>query len=409
MKQRNPILGEIIGATNLRHPASSSSSSNNNKLPLHPFCIVSLSSSPSSSNNINNESINATTQQVRRTKRVRNTFNPIWCVQHDCFFLLPPIAKKDKEEEETEEEDSSSTSLPLWFLLIEIWHEELFNPIQNSQLVASVNIPLTTIWDNCNEERLEFPLVLPNEANEKRTSTSRTTTPATTTLRTPDAPLAKVALRFRIATANDLKFLKQMDATNQQQAPKHAMPSTQWWETIFSQKPTQQRKQQASNTIQEDEPEDQHEIYPGPSQDPLLTERAQSISIKNVQDIIHAVFSTQMGKDGIERIRVKPYPDPKDKEGTLFLSREEFKKQMVLPSTNWAHVGCGSKSMGGGNAIDGESGGGKTSSEVNTSSLGKVYVEILQCQDLPKMDLGEGNLTDPFVCIIFEDSIGTLI
>jgi hypothetical protein len=47
--------------------------------------------------------------------------------------------------------------------------------------------------------------------------------------------------------------------------------------------------------------------------------------------------------------------------------------------------------------------------EAGSGSLGKLYVEILKCDNLPNMDSRLGSLevgyTDAFCCIIFEDSI----
>lgn len=79
------------------------------------------------------------------------------------------------------------------------------------------------------------------------------------------------------------------------------------------------------------------------------------------------------------KILVKPGPDPNRPTETMYLSPDEIKHQTFLPSLNWVEAGSG--------------------------HLGKLYLEILCCDDLPNVDVGEavGNVTDCFICAIFED------
>ena len=64
-----PILAEIIGATNLRHPSIPDSGT------LHPFVIAKLK-------------VGDHTTVLRRTKRVKNFCDPVWCVKDRCLFLI---------------------------------------------------------------------------------------------------------------------------------------------------------------------------------------------------------------------------------------------------------------------------------------------------------------------------------
>eukprot|EP00980_Cylindrotheca_fusiformis_P014365 scaffold3827_cov179-Cylindrotheca_fusiformis.AAC.29 len=63
------------------------------------------------------------------------------------------------------------------------------------------------------------------------------------------------------------------------------------------------------------------------------------------------------------------------------MSSQEIESEVVQPSRGWI-----------------ESGSGK---------LGKVYCEVIGCDNLPNLDfnLTGGNKTDPFVCLVYEDSI----
>jgi hypothetical protein len=77
------------------------------------------------------------------------------------------------------------------------------------------------------------------------------------------------------------------------------------------------------------------------------------------------------------RVMVKPYPDPKRVDETQWFTEEELHRECWKESTNWIKAGSG--------------------------SLGKVYVEVLQCRELPNVDTGPGNKTDAFVSIVYGD------
>ena len=100
--------------------------------------------------------------------------------------------------------------------------------------------------------------------------------------------------------------------------------------------------------------------------------------------LTHTFRSKIKDSSGLEKRRVKPYPDPANKNDTMYLSCEELRTEVFKPSTKWLHA-----------------------SQTTMSSLGKLHLEILSCKDLPNMDSGEaiGNYTDAFVCAAYEDSI----
>jgi hypothetical protein len=77
------------------------------------------------------------------------------------------------------------------------------------------------------------------------------------------------------------------------------------------------------------------------------------------------------------RVFVKPYADPTRVEETMWFTEEQLHRECWKESTNWVKAGSG--------------------------TLGKVYVEILQCRGLPNVDTGPGNKTDPFVSIVYGD------
>jgi hypothetical protein len=82
---------------------------------------------------------------------------------------------------------------------------------------------------------------------------------------------------------------------------------------------------------------------------------------------------------GLHMVRPKPNPDPLRPEETEYLTRTDIKTETLKPSRHWVESGSG--------------------------NLGTLHLEILSCHDLPNFDSGEavGNLTDAFVCAVFED------
>lgn len=77
--------------------------------------------------------------------------------------------------------------------------------------------------------------------------------------------------------------------------------------------------------------------------------------------------------------RVKPGPDPtRPEEETKWLPMSGIDEEVMKPSYSWIEAGTG--------------------------RLGKIYLEILKCDDLPNTRSITGS-TDPCCCIIFEDAI----
>lgn len=79
---------------------------------------------------------------------------------------------------------------------------------------------------------------------------------------------------------------------------------------------------------------------------------------------------------------MKPGPDPDRADQTKWMNYFEIESEVMEPSKEWIMAGSG--------------------------SLGKLYVEVLQCDDLPNLDFSitGRNKTDPFACLVFEDAIG---
>lgn len=76
---------------------------------------------------------------------------------------------------------------------------------------------------------------------------------------------------------------------------------------------------------------------------------------------------------------VRPGPDPKRKDETTWLTKEKIEEESNKPSYDWIDIGSG--------------------------RLGKIFVEIISCNNLPNLDVGGvlGNKTDSFVSLVYED------
>ena len=87
------------------------------------------------------------------------------------------------------------------------------------------------------------------------------------------------------------------------------------------------------------------------------------------------------GTEKEELHRAKPCPDPsRPKYETEWMTVKNLRQEALKPSTQWVEAGSG--------------------------ELGKLFVEIIGCDDLPNMDkatLNPMDKTDAFACLVFED------
>lgn len=86
---------------------------------------------------------------------------------------------------------------------------------------------------------------------------------------------------------------------------------------------------------------------------------------------------------GIKKYRVRPRPDPKREKETEWMSEGQIEAECMEKSVSWLDLGSG--------------------------DLGRVFVEVIGADGLPNKDSGVGlfgsNKSDPFVSIVFEDTM----
>jgi len=106
------------------------------------------------------------------------------------------------------------------------------------------------------------------------------------------------------------------------------------------------------------------------AQDSFVSALNNACSPRNVTD----------SQTGEKMVKVKPYPDPEREGETTFMLSNDVNMETRQPSHKWIDAGSG--------------------------KLGKMYCDVLACHGLPNVDVGEfmGNVTDPFVCLVYEDA-----
>ena len=316
------ILCELVGARKLSMQEDQDEEFNSGV--MRPFCVVRYGG-----------------ELIHKTKPAEDSGpNPIWTVSRKSLFL---IKAKPREMSQrilnisicTQRQDA----LPVRLMT----SEALF--------LGQVNLDSTTLLVNCDEQRLE--LDIEDKLGEEARS------------------FGTISLRLRLATESDQQLIRmvQMSKSN------------------LDDYLNRSQKNFMSHML--DGPADQKDLFrKGATPRPLaqlVTELPESDIAQSsfVNAISHAFTPNKIidKSTGLQKVRIKPYPDPDQVEETKFMTSQEISLKTRRPSQRWIEAGSG--------------------------SLGKLYLEILACHDLPNVDVGEavGNVTDSFICAVFEDSV----
>lgn len=169
-----------------------------------------------------------------------------------------------------------------------------------------------------------------------------------------------LALRFRIATEADRSFV-----TARNRVLEDARISKRVMQTVLD--------------AEEEEEAKSHQLAT------IITETNETkVASKSLINAISLAFQCHPFAErdtGIHKIRIKPHSDPLRPEETEFMTPNDLRAETFKPSHHWVETGSG--------------------------KLGTLHLEILACHGLPNVDAGEamGNVTDAFVCAVFEDSM----
>mmetsp|Transcript_25709 Transcript_25709/g.28797 ORF Transcript_25709/g.28797 Transcript_25709/m.28797 type:complete len:1027 (-) Transcript_25709:81-3161(-) len=174
--------------------------------------------------------------------------------------------------------------------------------------------------------------------------------------------LGKLAVRFRVATPSDAIILNSLSKNSQKQKELiSAIPASSSTTADIFQK-TIARKVATLITEKDD------------------SEIAQTNFLQSVGNIFTAQTGT-CAETGLKTVRAKPCPDPDRPKETEFLRPQNIKLETRSPSSSWVEAGSG--------------------------SLGRLFVEILSCKDLPNLDSAGviGDFTDSFCTLVYEDTV----
>mmetsp|Transcript_37634 Transcript_37634/g.82419 ORF Transcript_37634/g.82419 Transcript_37634/m.82419 type:complete len:1040 (+) Transcript_37634:105-3224(+) len=359
------ILCEIVGATNLTpHP----------DLQTGAGAVAStllLSDDRRASSLVKVRYLSATNTNakgsaaldVHTTQPIVDSNNPIWAVDTGSLFII-----------NTSLSDLTGRGHRVIF---EIYDKDTL--LGTTAKIGTAEVSgrrLADILLNKAEERIEFAVQNDIYGGSEWTGAEDSDDEDASALLGPDGDNSdsdhdqsrmKLALRFRLASRQDIKFIdclkrgrvEDLDVEESDSSSGDDDESTRQMEKSRNMKKS--RKIQSSN---------------------LNTDEDEAlVGFKGMMSTIDFTLNASTTtEDGTKAVRVKPGPDPARPE-TVFLTEEDLIKTAYQPSYCWLEAGSG--------------------------SLGRVYVEVLRCQGLPNMDAGGalGNLTDAFVSLLYEDAL----
>ena len=217
-----------------------------------------------------------------------------------------------------------------------------------SAFLGQVHIDSDTILSYCDEKRYE--LNIEDEFGERLSN------------------LGKLAVRCRVATPSDISMLARINGNGEPSSSKDL--SDEILDSIKSENGSEIFSKRDDRRVAS-----------------LVTEKAgakmaQNSFMESAKNLFVSNTAT-CPTTGQTMVRVKPYPDPDREKETEFLKPFDIKLEKRSPSTRWVEAGSG--------------------------SIGRLFVEILGCNDLPNLDAGGemiGDFTDSFCTLVFEDVCG---
>ena len=331
---------------------------------LQPYCVVKFGN-----------------EIIHRTKRATEIGkDPIWTVSSQSLFLLKATPK-----------DMSRAILNISLYnkrSNKVGVSTLSNAARrllttrgrniDTSFLGQVNLDASMILSSCDGERIEFPIE-DELGEETSTFTSQ----------------GSLALRFRVATESDQamvhSFQQNLSTFNSGTGRNDGTKSNSITSSsslyrdisnLITGSPLEATSGTTSPTISRRDIYRQEDIRPLAK---LITETSETEIVQSsFVNAMNSVFAGNVKRDaetGTKKVRIKPGPDPDNVKATEFLSPAEITVETRQASKHWVQAGSG--------------------------TLGKLYLEILSCHDLPNVDVGEavGNVTDSFVCAVFEDTL----
>jgi len=273
-------------------------------------------------------------KDVHKTGHIANSLNPIYTIQHDSLFVF------HINEEEFKNESKSSQMMT--------FKVKDYDKVSKNDDLGTVVVSGRTIWEqattNGGAERMVLNLTTtpPCDDNDDKKKQKQN---------------ALLNIRCRIATAYDLKFMDFL--------AKHKKDPKVGFLTV----------------------EQQMDILMNPTKQLLSSNTTTTNSTVRLIPKLRKETNS-MEDNGVEKFRIRPYPNPNLPAQTKWLSHDEIQNETFgTPSTSWIAIGS------------------------PESDLGLyAFVEILGCDGLPNLDKSvvtgnsKRNKTDAFCLIVCENS-----
>ena len=344
------VLIEIVGATNLYEPDVAQSS-------MRDLLVGTLEDTtnvkPANAMVVVSTLTCDETVVLHKTRCKRQDCHPIWTIHDDCLFVLKMNARQAP-------------------LKLDVMHVDLYQ--QKSISIGQATVDPLSLLTSSSSQRMELALQPPDDGmilnatqlllqQQQSSSLFEFQRVASDSIKNSfcvNSP--KISIRVRVASDEDLLFCKHLKELKQAGISNLKKIPTPYQNLLPS---TNRNKKKIAKCITE-----QDEV---------------GVGYRGVMDAMTSVVHQLSPKSITQRrnqVKVKPGPDPSRIKETTFMTDEQMNKEMQKPSTAW--VRCANH---------------------NDKGLGEVYLEILNCQGLPNLDVGVGNKTDSFVVAILEDSM----
>eukprot|EP00804_Cyclotella_cryptica_P025385 CCRYP_016517-RB/>CCRYP_016517-RB protein AED:0.00 eAED:0.00 QI:485/1/1/1/0/0/2/1112/991 len=294
-------------------------------------------------------------------EKIINTINSSGGIRFDIFEkpidALSSIYRSVLAESTKEKEDNATDVDSFTFSSKKV---SLANYDASYRLVGSVFLTPEDILGRCDEERFECDLIdgLRRQQRCHDLKGKKQLERRSAILRGGNG--GKLALRIRKASEFDAIFIQTLRTCDVNNVP---ISIEMLNNAVCRNDPTRLRLKPASILTESDEKE--------------VTAASSLKALGNLSPLAYESVRYLFSDDKERRIFVKPYPDPNRVEETTWFTEEELHRECWKASSNWIKAGSG--------------------------TLGKVYIEVLQCRGLPNVDNGPGNKTDAFVSIVYED------
>ena len=227
------------------------------------------------------------------------------------------------------------------------------------RLVGSVFLSPEEILSKCDEQRFECDLM-----ENWRKVLQQNQGSNFQRLATKKVDGGRLALRFRVASEFDMEFMNTLAASNKRSTSGVNVAL----QTTLIQCGSNKKLEPAQLITEVDEN--------------MLAAETSIKAIGNMSPVAQESMRYLFSNDTEKRIFVKPHADPANPEETTWFTEEGLQHECYKPSTNWVQAG-----------------------QAKSNSLGKVYLEVLECRGLPNTDAGGaiGNKTDAFISMVYGD------